>query len=152
MNLLDYLSQETITVDLKSETKKEAIKELCGLLSSAGKLDNVDKMVEVLMEREKLGSTGIGQGVAIPHAKAAWAKKQLAAIGISKKGVKFDALDGEPVHIFFMLVGPVDSAGLHLKTLARISRLLKDKFFRLALRESKTAEEVVKAIQEEDKY
>ena len=104
------------------------------------------------MEREKLGSTGIGQGVAIPHAKSTSLKDVVAALGVSKKGIQFDALDGEPVYIIFLLMAPVDSAGLHLKVLARISRLLKDKFFRQSIREATSVEAVKKIIEEEDNY
>jgi PTS system nitrogen regulatory IIA component len=116
------------------------------------KLPDSNHMVQVLMERESLGSTGIGQGVAIPHGKTNVVKDQVAALGISRKGLDFDALDGEPVHIVFLLIAPQDAAGNHLKALAKISRLLKDKFFRQALRDAKSAEEILKIIREEDEY
>ena len=104
------------------------------------------------MEREALGSTGIGQGVAIPHCKLEALKEQVAALGISPKGLEFDALDGEPVNIVFLLVAPMDASGNHLKALAKISRLLKDKFFRQALRDAKSPEELLRIIREEDEY
>ena len=104
------------------------------------------------MEREKLGSTGIGQGVAIPHGKSDSVESLVAALGVSKRGVDFESLDGEPVNLIFLLVAPPDSAGQHLKALARISRLLKDKFFRQALREAKSLEEIQRIIKEEDEY
>jgi PTS system nitrogen regulatory IIA component len=99
-----------------------------------------------------LGSTGIGQGIAIPHGKSEHVTKTVAALGISKRGIDFDALDGEPVYLFFMLVAPTSSAGVHLKILAKISRLLKDKFFRQSLREVKSAEEAIRQIKEENEY
>jgi len=101
-------------------------------------------------ERESLGSTGIGQGIGIPHAKSQNVKTLVAAFGLSQKGVNFDSLDGEPVYIFFLLIAPEESAGPHLKALARISRMLKDKYFRELLKKSKDEKEVLRIIQEED--
>ena len=152
LSLLDYLPTSSICVDLKSQTKAEVLKEMVVLLTSAHAIKNQEKILEALLEREELGSTGIGQGVAIPHGKSEHVTQVTAALGVSKKGINFEALDGEPVHLFFMLVAPLDSAGVHLKILAKISRLLKDKFFRQALRESKTAEEAARQIKEEDEY
>ncbi|NQS89303.1 PTS sugar transporter subunit IIA, partial [Patescibacteria group bacterium] len=111
---------------------------------------NKDNIVKILLQREALGSTGIGNGIAIPHGKSDKVKKLVAAFGISKQGVDFESLDGEPVYIFFLLVAPIDSAGPHLKALARISRLLKDKSFRNTLKAAKTKEELVEIITKED--
>ena len=152
MKLVDFLAPEAISVEIKAQGKQDALEELCGLLGGAKKLADPGKMVQVLMEREALGSTGIGQGVAIPHGKTTAVKEQIAALGISRKGLDFDALDGEPVHIVFLLIAPTDAAGNHLKALAKVSRLLKDKFFRQALRDAKSAEEILKIIREEDEY
>lgn len=152
MKVLDILDPNAICLDLKSPSKTEAIQELCQILFSNSKIKDAQAVLNALMEREKLGSTGIGQGVAIPHGKTDHAQDLVAAIGISKKGVEFEALDGEPVHLIFLLVAPPDSAGIHLKALARISRLLKDKFFRQALKEAKTIEEIQRIIKEEDEY
>jgi len=102
------------------------------------------------MAREALGSTGIGQGIAIPHGKSDCVTKLVSAFGVSRTGVPFDSLDGEPVHLFFLLVAPEDSAGPHLKALARISRLLKDKHFRDTLRLAKDEPELVKTLRDED--
>jgi PTS system nitrogen regulatory IIA component len=102
------------------------------------------------MAREALGSTAIGQGVGIPHAKSEVVEKLVAAFGLSKKGVDFDSLDGEPVYIFFLLVAPQDSAGPHLKALARISRILKDKYFRESLRQVHDDKEALRIIVQED--
>ena len=152
MKLLDILPAGSISVDLKAASKQEVLSELCGLLEKAGKLPESKAMVQILMEREGLGSTGIGQGVAIPHGKSSSVSLQSAALGISKRGVDFDALDGEPVHIVFLLIAPPDGAGNHLKALAKVSRLLKDKFFRQALKDAKSPEEILKIIREEDEY
>jgi len=102
------------------------------------------------LEREKLGSTGIGQGVAIPHGKTDVLHEQIGVLGISHKGIEFNSLDGEPVHIIFLLVGPVEVAGQHLKALSKISRLFKDKFLRQSIKDAVAVEEVIKIIQEED--
>lgn len=152
VNLLDYLPTGAVCVDLKSQTKKEVLKEMVAILSEAHEIKTQDKVLEALLEREELGSTGIGQGIAIPHGKSDHVGKTVAALGISKKGIEFDALDGEPVYVFFMLVAPGNSAGIHLKILAKISRLLKDKFFRQALREAKTSDEALRQIKEENDY
>jgi PTS system nitrogen regulatory IIA component len=128
------------------------MRELVDALVNAGEIEkrHRNKLIEALMNREALGSTAIGQGIAIPHAKSDSVSKLVASFGLSKKGVDFDSLDGEPAHIFFLLVAPQDSAGPHLKALARISRLLKDKYFRDTLRSASDDKAVVRIISEED--
>jgi len=150
LKILDFLSPNAVVADLAATTKTEVLEELVNLLSKEDKVKDAKAAVDVLIEREKLGSTGIGQGIAIPHAKTDQAQAVVAAFGLSRRGVQFDALDGEPVHLFFLLVAPPDAASLHLKALARISRLLKDKFFRQSLRETKTSAEILKLIKAED--
>lgn len=152
LKILDFLDPSAVTVELMSTTKKGVLEELVALLANGQKVKDAKATVDVLLEREKLGSTGIGQGIAIPHAKTEQAAAVGAAFGLSRRGVQFDALDGEPVYIFFLLVAPPDAAGLHLKALARISRLLKDKFFRQSLRDVKDPAEVLKIIRDEDQY
>lgn len=152
MKVLEILDGKSILLELKSQTKQEAMTELCHLLQSQSKIKDAGVVLNALMEREKLGSTGIGQGVAIPHGKSDSASQLVAALGISRKGVDFGALDGEPVYIIFLLASPPDTSGAHLKALARISRLLKDKFFRQALKEAKTADDILKVIKEEDEF
>ncbi|HOW28793.1 MAG TPA: PTS sugar transporter subunit IIA [Elusimicrobiota bacterium] len=152
MKLVELLTAETIVTDLKAQTKREVLVEMCEVLRNAGRISDLDSVMNILMEREALGSTGIGQGIAIPHAKSDAIKEQIVAVGISKRGVDFDALDGEPVYILFLLLAPVEEAGAHLKALAKISRLLKDKYFRQALRDAKTPDVLLKAIQDEDEY
>ncbi|OGR83868.1 MAG: hypothetical protein A2901_00110 [Elusimicrobia bacterium RIFCSPLOWO2_01_FULL_54_10] len=152
VNLIDFLPEASIQTDLKSQTKKELLKELVLALSAAHGIKNSSGILDALLEREELGSTGIGQGIAIPHGKSDTVNGVVAALGVSKRGIDFDALDGEPVHIFFMLIAPSNSAGIHLKILAKISRLLKDKFFRQALREAKLSAEVLKLIKDENEY
>jgi nitrogen PTS system EIIA component len=152
MKIMDFLSPEAITINLSSADKKSAITELVEMLHKAKKIKKTQEIIDVVLEREKLGSTGIGQGVAIPHGKTDTVTEQMGALGISQKGVQFNSLDGEPVQLIFLLVGPVEVAGQHLKALSRISRLFKDKFFRQAIREAKSVADVIKIIQQEDSY
>jgi nitrogen PTS system EIIA component len=151
MQIMDFLSPDAIKMSLESKTKKDVIKELVELLVQSGKIKDKKKMTQILIEREELGSTGIGQGIAIPHGKSDTVNELTAAFGLSLEGVGFDSLDGEPVNIFFLLVAPEGAAGAHLKALARISSLLKDKYFRKSLISAKTPADVIKVIQEEEK-
>jgi PTS system nitrogen regulatory IIA component len=150
MQIMDFLTIDAVKMALESKTKKDVIKELVELLVKSGKVKDKKKMVQTL-EREELGSTGIGQGIAIPHGKSDTVSDLAAAFGLSPDGISFDSLDGEPVNIFFLLVAPEGAAGAHLKALARISSLLKDKYFRKSLVSAKTPEDVIKIIQEEEK-
>ncbi len=152
MKIMDFLCEDAVTVDMRSVNKSEAIKELVDQLIDAGELDKKDKgkVVELLVAREALGSTAIGHNVGIPHAKTDCVEDLVAAFGLSRKGVDFDSLDGEPVYIFFLLLAPQDSAGPHLKALARISRLIKDKYFRDMLRQAKDKKDIVRIIETED--
>jgi len=150
MKIMDFLDKKAVTANLKATDKEGVIRELVELLANAGDIDNKDELLKAVMAREGLGSTGIGQGIGIPHAKTPNVKSLVAAFGLSQKGVNFDSLDGEPVHIFFLLVAPEESAGPHLKSLARISRMLKDKYFRDLLKKAKDEKEVLHIIQEED--
>ena len=150
MKIMDFLNKKAISVGLKATDKEGVIRELVDLLAKAGEIKNKEELTKALLARESLGSTGIGQGIGIPHAKSQNVKELVAAFGLSQNGVNFDSLDGEPVHIFFLLLAPEESAGPHLKALARISRMLKDKYFRELLRKSKDGKEVLRIIQEED--
>lgn len=152
MKIADFISKKAIVMDIKSVKKEEVIKELVDALVNAGDIEKRcrNKLIEALMTRESLGSTAIGQGIAIPHAKSDCVQRLLAAFGVSKKGVDFDSLDGEPAYLFFLLVAPQDSAGPHLKALARISRLLKDKYFRDSLRACEDEKVLVRIITQED--
>ncbi len=150
MKIMDFLNEEAISVNLKAEDKKGVVDELVDLLVKSGEVRDRDGLVNILMAREALGSTGIGQGIGIPHGKTPNIKRLTAAFGLSKEGVNFESLDGEPTHIFFLLVAPEESAGPHLKALARISRLLKDKYFRETLIKAASAQEVLKIIKAED--
>jgi len=152
MQIMDFLSKKAIITDIKSSKKEDVIKELVDALINTGEVEkrHRNKLIDALMTRESLGSTAIGQGIAIPHAKSDSVEKLVAAFGLSRKGLDFDSLDGEPAYIFFLLLAPQDSAGPHLKALARISRLLKDKYFRDSLRACTDDKAVVKIIIQED--
>ncbi len=149
MKLLDILDQDLIKADITSKGKREVLEELSAIVANREGLD-LKELVNVLEEREKLGSTGIGNGIAIPHGKLKGLKNLVASFGRSAKGVDFESIDGKPTHLFFLLIAPENTAGTHLKALARISRLLKDKKFREDLLRAKTSEEIFSIIKEED--
>jgi len=152
VKILDFLNEKAMSAELKSQDKKGVIRELTDLLIKAGELKprTKDPLVKVLLNREALGSTGIGQGVAIPHGKCEYTKELVGSFGVSKKGINFDSLDGEAAYIFFLLLAPIESSGPHLKALARISKLLKDKYLRDSLKNADTEKQLLKIIKEED--
>ena len=152
MKINEFLCSKAVSADLKSKIKKDVIEELVGLLINAGAIErrHKSKVLEILTAREALGSTAIGQGIAIPHGKCECVKKLVGCLGVSKTGISFDSLDGEPAHIFFLLIAPIDSAGPHLKALARISRLLKDKYIRESLKTAKDEKSILQIVQQED--
>ncbi len=152
MKITDFLNERAVCLDLTSKDKKGVISELADLLISASSLDKENKpgLIKILLDRETLGSTGIGQGIAIPHGKAEVVKSLVAAFGLSRAGVDFESLDGEPAHIFFLLLAPKESTGPHLKALAKISRLLKDKFFRDALKNCRDKKTLIEIISKEE--
>jgi len=136
--------------NMLAKTKAEALEELVNTLIKGGlKLDSA-KVIEVLQQREKLGSTGIGDGLAIPHGKISSLAEIVVAFGRSKKGVDFDSLDGKPVHIFFLLLAPENSVGQHLKALARISKMLKTANFRQKLIGTESKSDLYKLIIEQN--
>ena len=151
MNISDALRETCVIVDLRSEEKDGVLTELVSALKEAGLVENVEEAVDVILEREKLGSTGIGDGVAIPHGKMKELQDVLCAFGRSARGIAFGAVDDRPVHIFFLLLAPEESAGLHLKMLSRISRIVRDASFRKKLMEQISAPQLYKDIVEEDR-
>ena len=151
MNIADMFKKEFIIEELKSRTRREVLTELSEMFSHANIRVDYDNMVEVLLEREKLGSTGIGGGIAIPHGKLAGLENLIVSFGKSTDGIDFDSMDGKPVHIFFLLMAPENSAGQHLKALARISRMLKDDSFKTDLIKATSVESLYRVIIEKDK-
>lgn len=150
MKIMDFLNTKAVNANLKASDKEGVIRELVDSLAKAEDIKNKEELIKALLTRESLGSTGIGQGIGIPHAKTQNVKSLVAAFGLSQKGVSFDSLDGEPVYMFFLLIAPEESAGPHLKALARISRMLKDKYFRELLKKARDEKEIIRIIQEED--
>jgi PTS system nitrogen regulatory IIA component len=150
MRITTFLKLEFIIEELKAATREAALAELAAVLTHAGSTDDRDEMVKVLMARERLGSTGIGDGIAIPHGKIRGLDDLMIAIGRSNKGVDFNAMDGKPVHLFFLLMAPENSSGQHLKVLARISRLLKDSVLRKKLMEAESPGELFNLLVEKD--
>lgn len=136
--------------ELHATDKKGALQELTAALGAVSGMDP-EEMVRVLMERERLGSTGIGGGIAIPHGKMKSLKSLVMGFGRSRAGVDFDAMDGKRTHLFFLLLAPEDSTGGHLKMLARISRLLKNTVFKERLMNAADGQELYAVIEKEDK-
>lgn len=133
MKIVDILSKDAVKVDLQARDKKSVIEEISELVVRSAGLTDKQGIVQVLMEREALGSTGIGLNVAIPHAKLQGVDSIIAALARSKEGIDFGSIDGQPVMLFFVLISGVNTAGTHLKALAKISRLLKNDETREAL-------------------
>ncbi len=152
MKLMDFIVKDAVVVNLQGKEKKDVLEEMVNALVKSKKISNKEKVVKILLDREELGSTGIGQGVGIPHGKTDEVDNVVIAFGSSKQGVEFESLDGELVYLVFLLLAPVESTGAHLKALAKISRILKDKHFRQSLRDAKDAAEAIKIIKEEDEY
>lgn len=150
MKILDILDPAAIVPEMRATSKPAALEELAGALAARYPTIDQARLVEVLLEREELGSTAIGEGIAIPHGKLAGLTDVVAAFGRSSRGIDFDSLDGSPTRLFFLLVAPEESAGIHLKALARISRLLKDRGFRERLFAGATREALFDIIREED--
>ena len=150
MTLLDILSPGSTVVGLKSNTKEEIIGELVDLLVVGDSITDREKVLQAVLDREQIMSTGIGDGIAIPHGKSDSVIRLAAALGTHKRGVDFEALDGEPAYVFFLLVSPANVSGPHIKALARISRLLKNDAFKKQLTEATTPEEILAAIESEE--
>jgi PTS system nitrogen regulatory IIA component len=149
MKIIDVLQMDAILDDLKSDDKKGILQEMAVPLAARANV-SPDYLVKVLMERERLGSTGIGGGIGIPHGKLRDLENLILGFGLSRKGVDFESMDGRPTHIFFLLVTPESSTGLHLKLLARISRILKNDLFKDKLIKAKNREELYSIIREKD--
>jgi PTS system nitrogen regulatory IIA component len=150
MKITELLKKEFILEQLKAKSKPEVLAELAGVFIKGKIKFDSGAMLRALLEREKLGSTGIGDGIAIPHGKLAGLDEILVAFGRSREGIAFEALDGKPVHLFFLLMAPENSAGQHLKALAKISHMLKDGVFRKKLLEVQMHDDLVRVITEKD--
>lgn len=149
MKITDVLKEDTIIPNLQSTDKRGILEELVSPISDSSTMKHED-LVCVLMDRERLGSTGIGEGIGIPHGKIKGLTSLIIGFGISKKGVNFESLDGRPTHIFFLIITPEDSTGIHLKLLAQISKMLKNESFREKLMRASDKDEIYSIIKEED--
>jgi len=150
MKIMDILVKDAVTLNLGVTSKQEVLAEMAAAMSKAESQIDASQLLEVLLEREALQSTGIGEGVAIPHGKMSGLDRLVASFARSPAGVDFDSIDGQPTHHFFLLVVPEHSGGQYLKALARISRFFRDAAFRERLTQAETVEEVLRAIEEED--
>jgi len=148
MKITDLIRKEFIVEELAATNKREALEELARSIQRGEIHFDLDAMVNVILEREKLGSTGIGHQVAIPHGKLNGLDGLIIAFGRSSRGIDFDAVDGKPVKLFFLLVAPEQSTGEHLKALAKISRMLKDLQFRKSLLETGSPEALYQIIKD----
>jgi len=150
MKLVDILSDDHVIIPLRNHEKQKIIAEMVDHLYEKNKIGNRDKILKAILDREEVMSTGVGDHVAIPHGKAEGVKDIIASLGITDSDVDFHSIDNKPVRLIFLLVGPPDQTGPHLKALSRISRLMHREDFRSRLLLSKTAKEVMNIIQEEE--
>jgi nitrogen PTS system EIIA component len=149
MKILDVLDKDVILVDLQSRDKIGILNEMVAPAARIAGIDPND-MVRVLMDRERLGSTGIGGGIGIPHGKLKNLKQLLLGFGLSRRGVNFESMDGRPTHLFFLLITPEHATDLHLKLLAQISRLLKKESLKERLLKATSADEIIAIVGEDD--
>ena len=150
MKIMDILVKEAVILDLGVRSKRDVLTEMANALAKVEPQIEADELLAVLLEREALQSTGIGEGVAIPHGKMMGLDRLVASFARSVDGVDFESIDGQPTHHFFLLVVPEHSGGQYLKALARISRFFRDAAFRQRLNEVETLDDVIRAIEEED--
>ena len=149
MKISQFLQKDSIIADLKAKDKKGVIDELALSISKTTKT-SAKTIAEILLEREQLGSTGIGGGIAIPHGKLNLTESIIIGFGLSKKGIEYESLDNRPVHIFFVLLTSENSTGGHLKVLAQISKLLKTDAFKKGLLSAQSADDIYEIIMEKD--
>ncbi len=150
MKLNDILIREACIVDMKARTKKEALRELSEVLAGSVKGLDGAGLLDMLLEREKLGTTAMGDGIAIPHARIEALDRLLASFGRSRQGVDFDSVDGKPTNLFFLLVAPGREGSAHLLTLARLSRLLSSPEFRSKLLDVESSDDLFRVLEEEE--
>jgi fructose-specific phosphotransferase system IIA component len=146
LKISGLLKEKLVNLELKGKNKPDLLEELVNFIAKAAKVRNKKTLLKVIKERESLGSTGIGGGIAIPHIKYKGAKKFVLAFARKKEGIDFKALDGEKTYLFFVLISPAEQVGSHLKILAEISRLVRDKFIVEQLKNAKSAKDVLKIV------
>jgi nitrogen PTS system EIIA component len=153
MRMTDFVVRDSIIPELTAINKENAIREMVGSLGNVGffKTADIEDVIKAVLKRELLGSTGIGRGVAIPHTKHQCVERLIGTVALSRPGVSFDSLDGEPVHVFVLLVSPQDRPGDHLRALENVSRVLRDDTFVRSLRQAQTREAVWDLLSELDR-
>lgn len=153
MKLSKLIKSEFIKIPLKADTKEEALKEMVRFLTDTHNLEHFDEILEKVLEREKKMSTGIGYGIAVPHAKYDGIKDICLAVGVAKEGVPFEAIDDEPVHLIYVMISPAETAEPHILTLSAISRMMSYDDMRHLLKEAKDADEFLSLLKDgEEKY
>ena len=152
MKFVDFINREAIRTQVEADAKDDVIRGMAGSLREAGKIgdEQFESIVEAILKREELGSTGIGRGVAVPHTKHPSVGELVGAVAVSEEGVDFDSLDGEKVHLLFLLVSPPDRPGDHLRALENISRQLRNEQFCSFLKQSKEPDDVWQLLEEAD--
>jgi len=152
MKFSDFVKTEAIKAELEASDKEGVIRELVTNLVGSGQLsaDNQESIVQAILKREELGSTGIGRGIAVPHTKHPSVDQPIGTVGVSVTGVDFQSLDGEQVQLFFMLISPPDQPNDHLRALENISKQLQDETFCRFLKQSKTAKDIQQILEEAD--
>jgi PTS system fructose-specific IIA component/PTS system nitrogen regulatory IIA component len=152
MNFSDFISKDAIRPRLVAGEKESVIREMATALIQAGQIaeEDFESIVQAIMKREELGSTGIGRGVAVPHTKHPTVNKLCGAVAVSEEGVDFESLDGEKVHLLFLLVSPPDRPGDHLRALENISRQLRDDSFCRFLKQSATVDDIWQLLEDAD--
>ena len=152
MKFCDFVKKSAIKAELTSTDKEGVIREMVASLVASGQLgtDELESIVEAILKREELGSTGIGRGIAVPHTKHPSVDSPIGAVGVSSGGVDFQSLDGETVQLFFMLISPPDQPSDHLRALENISKQLQDETFCRFLKQSKTADDIQQILEEAD--
>jgi PTS system nitrogen regulatory IIA component len=150
MKIVDLIRRDMVIPELQAKAKLGVLQELASNLAKRSPKLDVDQLTRVLVDREELASTAIGEGVAIPHGKVAQVGEIIACLGRARGGIDFGSMDGQPTYLFFVMVAPENSTGAHLKALARISRVFKDAAFRQRLLEAPDADSMYQIIQQED--
>ncbi|HWG41361.1 MAG TPA: PTS sugar transporter subunit IIA [Gemmataceae bacterium] len=152
MRMSDFVVRDAIIAELPATNKEGVIREMVESLRAAGQFRGADleDIIRAILKREFLGSTGIGRGVAIPHTKHNSVERLIGTVALSTKGIAFDSLDGEPVHVFVLLISPQDRPGDHLRALENVSRSLRDDSFVRSLRTATTQEEIIALLDRAD--
>lgn len=152
MKFADFVVREAVRTDLKAENKPAVVREMVKALEEAGSIDSAEteSIIKAILKREDLGSTAIGRGVAVPHTKHPSVDRLVGMVGICQEGVDFDSLDGEKVHLFFLVISPPDRPGNHLRALENIALKLRNETFCRFLKQAKTPEDVLQLLDEAD--